>query len=100
MLQQQNAQVAHYQAPKLQAQSPEEQHSVYQMPPPQYVLAAPNNNYPNFLMSNAPMFEVSAPIMPPAPAKLVNATKPEVNLSKQDLIKLLLTQLAKADIEA
>ena len=58
---------------------------------PQYVLS------PNVLMSSAPVFEVSAPVLPPARVEL---TKPEVNLSKQDLIKLLLTQLAKPDIEA
>ena len=77
------------------------------MPP--YFLA-PNNNVP-VLMSSAPVFEVSAPILPvqavpikveqPKPeAVKLQETKPEVNLSKQDLIKLLLTQLAKADIEA
>ena len=58
---------------------------------PQYVLA------PNVLMSSAPVFEVSAPILPPARSE---PAKPEVNLSKQDLIKLLLAQLAKPDIEA
>jgi hypothetical protein len=48
-------------------------------------------------MSSAPVFEVSAPVLPPA---RIEPAKPEVNLSKQDLIKLLLAQLSKPDIEA